>query len=74
MKLPFKLSMDGTMEKTALSDETCNAHVSSDYNGHPSRSFYRCTRCAGMWPWKARMGPDTPHRKVVLKMTDHRLD
>lgn len=72
MKLPFKLSMDGTMERTELTDEICNGHVSADWDGHASRSFYSCMGCAGMWPWKAKMGPDTAHRKVVLK-AEYRL-
>lgn len=63
----LSFSMDGTGEKTELSDEICNGHISSDYNGHHSNSFYMCLGCAAMWPWKKNMKPNTPHKKVVLK-------
>ena len=61
-------SMDGTGEKTELSDEICNAHVSLDEDqyGRHSKSFYMCTGCLGMWPLRANMARK-PHKKVVLK-------
>ncbi len=35
----MKPSMDGTGEKTELSDEICRVHISVDWNGHVSRSM-----------------------------------
>ena len=63
----MKPSIDGTDEKTELTGKICNGHVSADWNGHESRSMYLCTNCLGVWPWSAKMGPNTPHKEVMLK-------